>query len=53
MLATAGQPFDSDEHRFEIKWDGIRALAYLEGDDFWMETRNLKPALPRFPELAS
>lgn len=52
MLATAGEPFDSDRHRFEIKWDGIRALAYLDGSDFWLETRNLKPALPRFPELA-
>lgn len=51
MLATAGEAFDSERHRFEIKWDGIRALAYLDGDAFWLETRNLKPALPRFPEL--
>ena len=27
MLAVAGQPFDSDAHLFEVKWDGIRALA--------------------------
>lgn len=51
MLATPGEPFDSEEHYFEIKWDGIRALAYKDGDAFWLETRNLKPALPRFPEL--
>ena len=27
MLAVSGEPFDSQEHLFEIKWDGIRALA--------------------------
>lgn len=53
MLATAGRPFDSERHRFEVKWDGIRALAYLDGPDFWLESRNLTPVLPRFPELAS
>jgi len=29
MLASAGSPFDSDEYLFEIKWDGIRALAFF------------------------
>lgn len=52
MLATAGRPFDSKEHYFEIKWDGIRAIAYKDGGDFRLETRSLRPALPRFPELA-
>lgn len=53
MLASSGEPFDSSEHFFEVKWDGIRALAYRDGDSFWMETRNFKQALPRFPELAT
>ncbi len=30
MLAHPGRPFDSDQHLFEIKWDGIRALAFVE-----------------------
>jgi bifunctional non-homologous end joining protein LigD len=31
MLATlVKEPFDSDEWLFEIKWDGYRALAYLD-----------------------
>ncbi len=51
MLATPGEAFDSPDHFFEVKWDGIRALAYKDGDSFWMETRNFKQALPRFPEL--
>lgn len=52
MLATSGKPFDSTDHRFEIKWDGIRMIAYRDGNKIWLETRNLKQALPRFPELA-
>ena len=27
MLAVPAQPFDSAECSFELKWDGIRALA--------------------------
>src|SRR5690606_17235700 len=34
-------------------WDGIRALAYRDGSSFWIETRNFRHALPRFPELAA
>lgn len=52
MLAVPGEPFDSPQHTFEVKWDGVRALAYKDGDRFWITTRNLKPALARFPELS-
>jgi len=27
MLATPAAPFDSEEYLFELKWDGVRALA--------------------------
>jgi hypothetical protein len=27
MLAVPGAPFDSPEYLFEVKWDGVRALA--------------------------
>ena len=29
MLAKAGEPFDSDDYLFEIKWDGTRALCSI------------------------
>ncbi len=32
MLARPGAPFDSEEHLFEIKWDGTRMLAFVEPD---------------------
>ena len=31
MLAVAAKPFDSSEYCFEIKYDGVRALAAVEG----------------------
>ena len=30
MLAVSAAPFDGSEYSFEIKWDGIRALAAVE-----------------------
>jgi len=30
LLAKPGSAFDSDDHLFEIKWDGIRTLAFVE-----------------------
>ena len=29
MLAKSGDPFDSPEHLFEVKWDGTRVLAFV------------------------
>src|SRR4029077_3653970 len=30
MLATSALPFDSVDYSFEVKWDGVRALAAVE-----------------------
>ena len=30
MLATSGTVFDDNNYLFEIKWDGMRMLAFLE-----------------------
>jgi hypothetical protein len=30
MLAVPARPFDSAEYSFEVKWDGVRALAAVE-----------------------
>ena len=53
MLATlVDEPFDSDRHLFEIKWDGIRALTFAEGGDYRALTRNRQDLKPSYPELA-
>lgn len=52
MLASPfGEPFDDAEWLFEVKWDGYRALAYVSGDDVYLDSRNRKPLLPQFPNL--
>jgi len=52
MLATLIEaPFDSDEHLFEVKWDGIRALTFVEGGEFRALTRNRQDLAVPFPEL--
>lgn len=53
MLATTGSlPRDEEAWSFEIKWDGVRALCYIEDGALRMESRNLLDITPRYPELA-
>lgn len=50
MLATlVDQPFDSKDWLFEIKWDGFRAIAELEGSEVNLYSRNLQSFNERFP----
>lgn len=50
MLATMTEPFDSTDYTFEIKWDGYRCLAFLDGSTR-LQSRNLKDLSSFFPEL--
>ena len=36
---------------FEPKWDGFRALIFRDGDDIFLQSRDLKPLNRYFPEL--
>ncbi len=38
---------------FEPKWDGFRAIVFRDGDDVYVQSRDLKPLDRYFPELAS
>jgi len=51
MLATSGEPFDSDEHLFEIKWDGTRALAFVEAGELRLVNRRRVDITERYPDL--
>jgi bifunctional non-homologous end joining protein LigD len=51
MLArTAARPPAEDGWAFEIKWDGVRALAYLD-DALRLESRTGEDLTNRYPEL--
>ncbi|KJS18467.1 MAG: ATP-dependent DNA ligase [Peptococcaceae bacterium BRH_c4b] len=50
MLAVSSEPFDSPGHLYEIKWDGYRGLAYLDGGTEIL-SRNLLDIGLKFPEL--
>jgi bifunctional non-homologous end joining protein LigD len=52
MLAAMGEPFDSDEHLFEVKWDGFRALALVDADGLRLTSRRQLDLTPRFKDLA-
>ncbi|MHC4471401.1 MAG: ATP-dependent DNA ligase [Planctomycetota bacterium] len=52
MLAGNGRPFDSDEHLFEVKWDGIRVVAFVSESGHRLQNRRLADITPRYPELA-
>ena len=51
MLAVRGEPFDSPQHLFEIKWDGVRAVAAVEGGRWQVWGRDLADYQLRYPEL--
>ena len=52
MLAKPGDlPAADERHGFEIKWDGIRAIAYYEPGRFRLESRNLNDITAQYPEL--
>ena len=36
---------------YEPKWDGFRAIAFVDGDDVYLQSRNGKPLRRYFPEL--
>ncbi len=52
MLATPiNEPFDGPDWLFEIKWDGYRAVAFLEDGKVRLVSRNQNELTPRYPEL--
>lgn len=54
MLAKAGVlPAEEDgAWGFEVKWDGVRALAFLRDGELRMQSRRMEDVTARYPELA-
>ena len=51
MLAARGEPFDSPEFLFEVKWNGVRALAARAEGHWQLWGRDLADYTLRYPEL--
>jgi ATP-dependent DNA ligase len=51
MLAKRGAPFDSQAYLFEVKWDGIRAIAFIDTDGYRLMNRRGVDMTLRYPEL--
>jgi bifunctional non-homologous end joining protein LigD len=51
MLAEISDPFDSSEHYFEPKWDGLRSIAYVHNGEVEFQNRNLVMVTHSYPEL--
>jgi bifunctional non-homologous end joining protein LigD len=52
MLATSiAEPFDGADWLFEIKWDGYRAVAFIEAGRIRLVSRNQNELTHRYPEL--
>ncbi len=52
MLATpVDEPFDGPDWLFEIKWDGYRAVAFLDNGKVRLVSRNQNELTQRYPEL--
>jgi ATP-dependent DNA ligase len=52
MLAKASSTIPAgDGWLYEPKWDGFRALVFKDGDDVYLQSRDLKPLGRYFPEL--
>jgi bifunctional non-homologous end joining protein LigD len=53
MLAVAGKlPADDENWAFEIKWDGVRTILFVEGGRVRAQSRNDLDVTVSFPELA-
>lgn len=50
LISEMKAPFDSKDHIYEIKWDGIRCISFLS-DKTDMRNKRNKLMIPLFPEL--
>ncbi|HYM12589.1 MAG TPA: DNA ligase D, partial [Bryobacterales bacterium] len=49
---AAAEPPEGPEWLYEIKWDGVRAICFLDGQTVRLVSRNGNPADAQYPELS-
>lgn len=53
LIAEMVEPYDDANSIFEVKFDGIRCIAYIDSDAVDLRNKRDYKLLPRFPELSS
>jgi bifunctional non-homologous end joining protein LigD len=54
MLAGSGElPAREENWSYEVKWDGVRAIAYIKPGRLRLESRNLNDITETYPEVRS
>jgi ATP-dependent DNA ligase len=51
LAKSAKELPEGDDWRYEPKWDGFRTIAFRDGDDVYLQSRNGKPMNRYFPEV--
>lgn len=51
MLAKLASDVPEGDWLYEPKWDGFRSLVFRDGDELYIQSRELKPLNRYFPEL--
>ena len=49
MLARLGEPFDSPDYLYELKWDGVRAITYVDDRGVRLHGRRRRDLVTRLP----
>lgn len=52
MLLYQVEPFDDEDYIYELKFDGIRCLAYLDADNTTLRNKRNKDVTDIYPELS-
>ncbi|HLF69821.1 MAG TPA: non-homologous end-joining DNA ligase [Actinomycetota bacterium] len=52
LASTRDQAFDSDDFLYEVKWDGMRILAFCERGKTRLYSRSRREVTHQFPEFA-
>ncbi|MGE5543737.1 MAG: DNA ligase [Bacillota bacterium] len=45
------EAFDSEDHVFQVKWDGVRILTFYNGTEVFLQNRRLHNRTIQYPEL--
>ncbi len=45
------EAFDSSDYVYQVKWDGVRMLSYIDGNEVRLINKKLNPRTVQYPEL--